>query len=140
MARGRNSLNSGKKAEAELPKAKINGKSLKNVVKLLSYVKPYRAKFSAALFFLILSGLTGLTFPKFLGALIDVSNGKKTYGFLPQTLGGIGLLAFEVLFVQALVSFFRVLWFVQVAERSLANSRRDTYFKRITLPMNFFSN
>ncbi|HEX3385495.1 MAG TPA: ABC transporter transmembrane domain-containing protein, partial [Mucilaginibacter sp.] len=36
--------------------------------------------------------------------------------------------------------FFRILWFVQVAERSLADIRRDTYFKLITLPMNFFSN
>src|SRR6185437_3888288 len=38
------------------------------------------------------------------------------------------------------VSFFRILWFVQVAEKSLADIRRDTYFKLITLPMNFFSN
>ena len=138
MARGR--LNSGSKAEAELPKAKINSQSLKNVIRLLSYVKPYRGKFTAALFFLIISSLTGLAFPKFLGALIDIANGKGTYGFLPQTLSGIGILAFEVLFVQAFVSYFRVLWFVQVAERALANIRRDTYFKLITLPMNFFSN
>ena len=45
-----------------------------------------------------------------------------------------------VLFMQAFVSFFRISWFVQVAERSLADIRRDTYFKLITLPMNFFSN
>jgi ABC-type multidrug transport system fused ATPase/permease subunit len=32
------------------------------------------------------------------------------------------------------------LWFVNVAERSLSDIRRDTYFKLITLPMNFFSN
>lgn len=140
MARGRNSLNSGNKQADELPKAKINSTSLKNAAKLLSYVKPYRVKFVLALLCLILSGLTGLVFPKFLGALINISNGKKAYGFLPQTLGGIGLLAFEILFAQAIVSFFRVLWFVQVAERSLANIRRDTYFKLITLPMNFFSN
>ena len=49
-------------------------------------------------------------------------------------------MALVVLFSQAVVSFFRILWFVQVAERSLADIRRDTYFKLITLPMNFFSN
>jgi ABC-type multidrug transport system fused ATPase/permease subunit len=38
------------------------------------------------------------------------------------------------------VSFFRVVFFVQVAEKSLADIRRDTYFKLITLPMNFFAN
>lgn len=140
MARGRGSLNSGSKQKEELPKVKINSQSLKNVVKLLSYVKPYRVKFAAALFFLILSGLTGLIFPKFLGGLINISNGKISHSFLPGSLGKIGLLAFEVLFAQAVVSYFRVLWFVQVAEKALANIRRDTYFKLITLPMNFFAN
>jgi ABC-type multidrug transport system fused ATPase/permease subunit len=33
-----------------------------------------------------------------------------------------------------------MVWFVQVAERALAAYRRDTYFKLITLPMNFFAN
>ncbi|MDB4904511.1 MAG: Multidrug resistance transporter ATP-binding/permease protein BmrA [Mucilaginibacter sp.] len=138
MARGR--LNSGNPSEKELPKAKINNKSLKQVARLLSYVKPYRGKFIAAMFFLFLSSLVGLSFPQFLGALIDAAQGKHKYSFLPATLNGIGLLALIVLFAQAFVSFFRVLWFVQVAERSLADIRRDTYFKLITLPMNFFSN
>jgi ABC transporter fused permease/ATP-binding protein len=138
MARGR--LNSGNAAEKDLPKAKINGQSLKQVARLLSYVKPYRGRFIAAMFFLFLSSLVGLSFPQFLGALIDAAQGKHKYSFLPATLNGIGLIALTVLFAQAFVSFFRVLWFVQVAERSLADIRRDTYFKLITLPMNFFSN
>src|SRR6202012_5667709 len=70
----------------------------------------------------------------------DAAQGKHTNKFLPSTIQGIGLLALIVLFSQAFVSFFRILWFVQVAERSLADIRRDTYFKLITLPMNFFSN
>lgn len=138
MARGR--LNSGNAAEKDLPKAKINGQSLKQVARLLSYVKPYRGRFIAAMFFLFLSSLVGLSFPQFLGALIDAAQGRHKYSFLPATLNGIGLIALTVLFAQAFVSFFRVLWFVQVAERSLADIRRDTYFKLITLPMNFFSN
>lgn len=138
MARGR--LNSGSKQGVELPKAKLNKQTIQHMVKLLSYLKPYRGKFIAALFFLFLSSLTGLTFPKFLGSLIDASHGKHDYSFLPATINGIGLLAFGMLFAQAFVSFFRVVWFVQVAERSLADIRRDTYFKLITLPMNFFSN
>ncbi|QKJ29976.1 ATP-binding cassette domain-containing protein [Mucilaginibacter mali] len=138
MARGR--LNSGSKQGVELPKAKLNKQTIQHMVKLLSYLKPYRGKFIAALFFLFISSLTGLTFPKFLGSLIDASHGKHDYSFLPATINGIGLLAFGMLFAQAFVSFFRVVWFVQVAERSLADIRRDTYFKLITLPMNFFSN
>jgi hypothetical protein len=64
MARGR--LNSGSKAEAELPKAKINRSSLRNVAKLLTYLKPYKVKFIAGLVFLFLSSLVGLAFPAIL--------------------------------------------------------------------------
>lgn len=137
MARQR--LNSGNAAGIELPKAKLTKKTLAHVAKLLSYLKPYRRKFIAALFFLFLSSLVGLAFPSFVGALIDTAQGKRTNDFLPETIPGILLLAFIVLVLQAIVSFFRILWFVSVGERSLADIRRDTYLKLITLPMNFFS-
>lgn len=138
MARAR--LNSGNTQGEELPKAKLTRQTLNNISRLLSYIRPYRVKFAAALLFLFLSSLVGLAFPSFLGALIDAAQGKHTNKLLPATIQGIGLLALIVLFSQAFVSFFRILWFVQVAERSLADIRRDTYFKLITLPMNFFSN
>jgi ABC-type multidrug transport system fused ATPase/permease subunit len=138
MARGR--LNSGAKAEAELPKAKINKQSLHKIGRLLSYIKPYRAKFIGGLFFLILSSLVGLAFPGFFGALIDASQGIQRYKFIPADLTTIGEIAIVVLFIQGFVSFFRITWFVQVAENALAALRRDTYFKLITLPMNFFAN
>jgi ABC transporter fused permease/ATP-binding protein len=138
MARGR--LNSGNTQGEELPKAKLNRQTLTHISRLLSYIRPYRGKFAAALIFLFLSSLVGLAFPSFLGALIDAAQGKHTNKLLPASIQGIGLLALIVLFSQAFVSFFRILWFVQVAERSLADIRRDTYFKLITLPMNFFSN
>jgi ABC transporter fused permease/ATP-binding protein len=137
MARGRNS---GNTSEPELPKAKINKQGLKNLGKLLSYIKPYRFKFAGAMVFLILSSLTGLAFPKLLGGMIDIAKGDLKKGILPNNLNTIGLIAFIILFVQAFVSFFRVTWFVQIAENALADIRRDTYFKLITLPMNFFSN
>ena len=138
MARGR--LNSGAKTEAELPKAKINRQSLQNIRKLLNYIKPYRGKFIAGLIFLFISSLVGLAFPKILGALIDAAQGKYPNSYLPHSLNMIALAGFILLFAQAFVSFFRVVWFVQVAEKSLADIRRDTYFKLITLPMNFFAN
>ncbi|RZK39821.1 MAG: ATP-binding cassette domain-containing protein [Pedobacter sp.] len=135
----REKLNSGNTARIDLPKAKLNRETLTHVSKLLSYLKPYRKKFIAALFFLFLSSLVGLAFPSFVGALIDTAQGKRTGGFLPDSITGILILSFLVLALQALVSFFRILWFVSVGERALADIRRDTYFKLITLPMDFFS-
>jgi ABC-type multidrug transport system fused ATPase/permease subunit len=137
MARER--LNSGNGPGIELPKAKLNKETLGHVARLLTYLKPYRGKFIAALFFLFLSSLVGLAFPSFVGALIDTAQGKRTNDFLPGTIPGILLLAFVVLALQAIVSFFRILWFVRVGERSLADIRRDTYLKLITLPMDFFA-
>ncbi|RBQ11429.1 ABC transporter ATP-binding protein [Pedobacter miscanthi] len=136
----RKQFNSGNAPGIELSKAKINRETLSHVARLLTYLKPYRNQFIAALFFLFLSSLVGLAFPTFIGALIDTAQGKHTNGFLPASIQGILLLAFIVLALQAVVSYFRILWFVNVAERSLADIRRDTYFKLITLPMNFFSN
>lgn len=138
MARRR--LNSSNAPEAELPKAKLNKETLHKISRLMGYIKPYRARFIAGLVFLFLSSLVGLAFPAFIGGLIDTAKGAHTNPWLPGTIKGILELAFGVLFVQAFVSFFRILWFVNVAERSLADIRRDTYFKLITLPMNFFSN
>ncbi len=140
MARGRGGLNSGNKQGEELPKAKLNRQTLNHISKLLSYIRPYRWKFAAAMFFLFISSLVGLAFPSFVGGLIDAAQGKHTTALLPASIKGIAILALTVLFLQGFVSFFRILYFVQVAERSLADIRRDTYFKLITLPMNFFSN
>lgn len=138
MARRR--LNSGNAPEAELPKAKLNKQTLAKISRLVAYIKPYRGKFIAALCFLFLSSLVGLAFPSFIGGLIDTAQGKAGNGILPGSIAGILKLAGIVLAAQAFVSFFRILWFVNVAERSLADIRRDTYFKLITLPMNFFAN
>ena len=138
MARKR--LNSGNAPEIEFTKAKLNRENFKKVSRLVAYLKPYRGKFIGALFFLFISSLVGLAFPSVIGALIDTAQGKHKNGWLPSSISGILLVGFVILFLQAIVSFFRVLWFVTVAERSLADIRRDTYFKLISLPMNFFSN
>ena len=138
MARKR--LNSSNAPEAELPKAKLNKETLRKVSRLLAYLKPYRGMFIAALFFLILSSLVGLAFPLLIKSLLDIAQGNHIFHLLPQTIGGIFQFSIAILIGQAFVSFFRITWFVNVAERLLADIRRDTYFKLITLPMNFFSN
>ncbi|MEO6523594.1 MAG: ABC transporter transmembrane domain-containing protein [Mucilaginibacter sp.] len=138
MARGH--AQSDSKSRIDLPKAKITRESLKNITKLLSYVRPYRGQFIGGFIFLILTSVTGLAFPAFFGALIDLSQGIHKQGYMPNTLTGVGLLALAVLFVQAIISYFRVTFFTQAAERALADIRRDTFFKLITLEMNFFSN
>ncbi len=136
MARQR--LNSGSKQEEELPKAKLNKKSIKNLFILIKYLKPYKGKFILGIFFLIVSSLSGLVFPKAMGMLIDAATGQAGTGFA-MSINSIAIVLLGVLLLQATFSFFRIIWFVEVAERALADIRKDTYFKLITLPMRFFS-
>jgi ABC transporter fused permease/ATP-binding protein len=137
MAKRRSTSGTGKE---DLPKAKINKKSLANVKKLLKYIHPYRFTFIIGMVFLFLSSITLLAFPALLGAMIDAAQGKQTYEWLPVSIGTIGLICFIVLFFQSVSSFFRIRLFVEVTEKSITDIRKDTYFRLITLPMDFFTN
>ncbi|WP_306551358.1 ABC transporter ATP-binding protein [Daejeonella sp.] len=146
MARSR--LNSGNAQAEELPKAKINKESLKQVMRLLLYLKPYRTKFFLGLVCLIFSSASSFLFPLLMGRLIgtgaQASQGGKMVpneilDIFPTELNTVALTLLGVLFIQAIFSFYRINWFVEVAEKGLADIRRDTYHKLITLPMNFFS-
>ena len=136
----RNRFNSGTTPEEELPKAKLNKESIKKAEGLLIYLRPYRWKFYIGLFALFVSSLTGLAFPSLLGAMMDAAQGKQKYSFLSPGINSLGYAAFAILFIQSVVSYFRVRLFVEVAEKTIADVRRDTYFKLITLPMDFFAN
>lgn len=135
----RNRFNSGTSPEQELTKAKINKQTIKTASGLLSYLRPYRWKFAVGLLFLLLSSITGLAFPALLGAMIDAAKGEPTRWMIPDSINSIGILSFIILFFQSFVSFFRIRLFVEVAEKTIADIRRNTYFKLITLPMDFFA-
>lgn len=138
MARPR--LNSSDSHSEDLPKPKINKVLIQKASQIFSYLKPYRVRFGIGMLFLILSSLTMLTFPALLGAMIDAAQGKKTYPWLSDSLVFIGSLSLSILFFQSILSFFRIRIFVEIAEKTLANIRKDSYLKLITLPVDFFSN
>lgn len=114
---------------------------------MLSYLKPYRWKFFLGFIFLILSSASFFLFPLLMGRLIGTTTAPVQGGdmsqeildYFPSDLNTVALTLLGVLFIQAIFSFFRITLFVEVAEKGLADIRRDTYFKLITLPMNFFN-
>lgn len=138
MARPR--LNSGDTHSEDLPKPKINKEILQKALKIFSYIKPFKWKFVVGMVFLVFSSLTMLTFPALLGAMIDAAQGIQSYSFLPASVKFIGGLSLIILTFQAITSFFRIRLFVEIAEKALANIRRDSYHKLITLPIDFFAN
>jgi ABC-type multidrug transport system fused ATPase/permease subunit len=118
----------------EVPKKKITLEGLKNAFKLYSYIKPYRLEYAIGMFFLLGSSLASLAFPKLLGELVD--SGNK--GSLNNDLNKIVLLIVVTLLLQAIFSYFRVVLFVNVTEKSLANLRQSTFNHLIRLPIRFF--
>lgn len=138
MARPR--LNSGDSHSEDLPKTKLNKDTFKKALKIFSYIKPFKWKFVIGMIFLILSSLTMLTVPALLGAMINAAQGQQSYTWLPADVSYIGGLSIAILGILAVISFFRIRLFVEIAEKALANIRKESYLKLITLPIDFFAN
>jgi ABC-type multidrug transport system fused ATPase/permease subunit len=118
----------------EVPKKKITIKGLKNSFRLYSYIKPFRVEYAWGMFFLMGSSIASLAFPKLLGELVN--SGNK--GNLASDLNRIALLLVATLVIQSVFSYFRVVFFVNVTEKTLALLRQTTYNHLIKLPLRFF--
>jgi ABC-type multidrug transport system fused ATPase/permease subunit len=116
------------------PKQPIKVASLKKTFRLFRYVKPYWPEFALGLLFLFISSLAGLAFPKLLGNLVDP--GSNTH--LIKGMNKAGVMMVAVLLGQSIFSFFRIVLFVNVTEKTLATLRQTIYSHLIRLPMKFF--
>jgi ABC-type multidrug transport system fused ATPase/permease subunit len=113
---------------------KITGEGLRNVLRLFSYVKPYRVEYGIGMIFLLISSLANLAFPKLLGDLVDAGTNNS----IAENLNRIVFLLIAILVVQAVFSWFRVVIFTNVTEKTMADIRRFTYNHLIKLPLSFF--
>ncbi len=114
-------------------KKKLNRESLSKALRVFRFVRPYRTQFAVGFVFLILSTLTTLSFPALIGQVTSVIQGKSAF-----TLNQVILIFGGILILQAIFSFFRIYFFAQVSERSMADVRQAVYSKIITLPIPFF--
>lgn len=129
-------------------KKKISGEGLRQVLEIYKFVLPYKGYFLTGLSFLLLSIMTGNTFPLLIGGITGTAVGEKGNIYdklIPiQTFFGVGqlnalaiVLGFVVL-IQGFFSFFRIYLFAQVSERAIADIRYTVYRKIITMPVTFF--
>ncbi|TDB69071.1 ABC transporter ATP-binding protein [Arundinibacter roseus] len=134
MAKRRFGKNDDDSTDTESPFAvkKLSWKGLKNTLKIFRYTLPYKKYFIAGFIFLILSTGTSLAFPKLVGSIIEVIEGKSSY-----TINQLTLLLIAILVFQAIFSFFRIYLFSRVSEWAMADVRREVYSKIITLPIGF---
>lgn len=118
----------------EVPRKKITRAGLKNAFRLYSFIKPYSWEYTLGMVFLLGSSLSSLAFPKLLGELVNSGN----QGTLASDIDNIALLLIVVLAFQAVFSYFRVVLFVNVTEKTLALLRQTAYNHLIKLPLRFF--
>ncbi len=122
------------RSEIEVPKKKINKNSLKQALKLYKYIKPYRFEYMIGILCLFGSSLANLAFPKLLGDMVNAGNN----GSLSAELNRLVLLLACILIIQAVFAYFRVILFVRVTEKSMADLRQATFAHLIRLPLKFF--
>lgn len=119
---------------SNVPKGKLNKTGLRSALRLYKYIKPYRGQYFLGIFFLLGSSLASLAFPKLLGDLVNTGNSTT----LGQSLNQTAFLIAGVLIIQATFSYFRIVLFVNVTEKSLAALRQASYRHLIKLPLQFF--
>ncbi len=120
--------------ENDLPKSKITASSLNKAKIIFKYAENHKWKYYVGLVFLLLTSITALAFPKFMGMLVDCVN-KKDISLANKIALGLML----SLILQSVFSYFRIYLFVNFTENTLANLRVKLYTNIIKLPMSFFS-
>lgn len=130
MAKGRGM---GAEVLPEDKKRKLSKESVKKTLKIFRFILPYRTTFLVGILFLILSLTTNILFPKLIGEIVAVIEGKSLY-----TINQVVLVLIGILILQSLFSFGRIYFFSIVSEKSMADIRRTVYSKIISLPVSFF--
>jgi ATP-binding cassette, subfamily B, bacterial len=124
--------NDEKDLESPFAVKKMSWSGLKKMLQIFRYTLPYKGYFIVGFLFLILSTGTSLAFPKLVGSIIEVIEGKSAY-----TINEITGFLVVILVFQAIFSFLRIYLFSRVSEWAMADVRRDVYGKIITLPIPF---
>jgi ATP-binding cassette subfamily B protein len=130
MAKGRGM---GTEVLPEDKKRKLSKESVKKTLKIFRFILPYRTTFLVGILFLVLSLTTNILFPKLIGEIVAVIEGKSSY-----TINQVVLVLIGILILQSLFSFGRIYFFSIVSEKSMADIRRTVYSKIISLPVSFF--
>jgi ABC-type multidrug transport system fused ATPase/permease subunit len=108
--------------------------SFKRASRLFVYLRPYRLELFVGILFLLLSTSASLIFPALMGDLVDSSQST-----IVENIDQIAISLLVLFALQAIFSYFRIVIFVNVTEKTLAVLRQQTYTQLIKLPMNFFS-
>jgi ATP-binding cassette subfamily B protein len=113
------------------PKVKVSGESLREILGLYQYLRPYRFQLGTGVVLLILSTLLGLFFPLLSSKLINTKDHTSAFH--------IALIMVGLLLAQGVMSYFQSLLFNTSGEYGLTNLRKALFGHLVEMPMTFFS-
>jgi subfamily B ATP-binding cassette protein MsbA len=109
--------------------------SPRDLLRLLSYARPYRLRLAIALFSLLIASLLALAYPQVIKLLIDAAfTGRDSH-----RLNQLVLLLVCLFALQAVFSFLRTYLLSYTGERIVADVRTRLYNHLIYLPVSFFA-
>jgi ABC-type multidrug transport system fused ATPase/permease subunit len=122
-------------------KVNLTKDSYRKAKRIFSYMRPYRFIFMIGWVFLILSSLVSMMFPALMGQLLGTSKDSTPLinieGLDMTNINTILVVMLIVFGVQALFSFFRIIIFTNVTERTLRDLKRTSFNKMISYPLDF---
>jgi len=119
----------------DVPKVKLSKESLREGLKIFSYIGPYKWHFIVGLIILSISSLIFMGVLYLAGLMIDIAQGNSKYDI---SLSQIGWLLAIVFIIQGVFSFLRIYLFAIVSEKGIAAIRKNLYSNMITLPIVFY--
>ncbi len=126
----------GRKRNQSTEKIKLTKEGVRKAMRIFQFILPHKWTFLVGLVFLLLSSSVSLIFPKLMGNLIqEATTGTGAFTNINSiALGLLLLFAFQSVF-----SYFRVVLFVKVTQKTLASIRKAIFTHIIHLPMNYFN-
>lgn len=127
-------------------KVKLSADAINKAKSFLTFLRPYRLLYSIGWVFLILSSFTSMLFPLLMGQLLGkdgtnqtVSSATSSFDLPLLSVKQILFLMIAVFAAQAVFSFFRVVIFSTVTERTLKDLKTTAFHKLIHFPVKFYN-
>ena len=117
-------------ASSAPPKVKVSRESLREMLGLYRYLRPYRGKLSIGLVMLIGSSALGIFFPALASKMINSKDHAAAFDF--------AVLMVAILLLQAIMSYYQSLLFNTVGEFALSDLRKSLFAHLTEMPMSFF--
>lgn len=110
---------------------------LRKSYRILTYIRPYRSYFLAAMIMLAGGSLIFMALLGLPGEMANTAVGKPKFD-LGLAVRDYGYLFLVILVIQGVLSFLRTYFFAIVSEKGMADLRKDLYQKIIAQPVHFF--